>query len=73
MIWVDFVLRPLGIWQEVADRNRRMSATFHFEIDRSRSLVRITMAGLFKPADIRAFDDARREAHAGWTARPTCT
>jgi len=50
-----------------------MSATFHFEIDRSRSLVRITMAGLFTPADIRAFDDARRKAHAGWTARPTCT
>jgi len=47
-----------------------MSATFHFEIDRSRSLVRITMAGLFTPADIRDFVDARREAHARLDCAP---
>ena len=41
-----------------------MSASFSFEIDRSRDLVRIRMAGLFTPADIAAFLDARRRAHA---------
>lgn len=41
-----------------------MSATFSFDIDKARSLVRITMAGLFTPADIRDFLDERRVAHA---------
>jgi hypothetical protein len=40
-----------------------MSATFSFETDKSRRLVRITMSGLFTPADIRDFLEARRKAH----------
>lgn len=43
---------------------QRMSATFSFTIDKARSLVRITMSGLFTPDDIRDFLDARRVAHA---------
>lgn len=45
-----------------------MGAKFSFDIDPTRGLVRITMAGLFSLADIRAFFDARREAHEalGW-------
>ena len=41
-----------------------MNANFSFEIDRSRDLVRIRMAGLFTAPDIAAFLDARRRAHA---------
>jgi hypothetical protein len=48
----------------MADKNRGMSATFSFAIDKSRSLIRITMAGLFTPADIRDFLAARHKAHA---------
>ena len=40
-----------------------MDASFSFEIDRSRDLVRITMAGLFTARDIAAFLEARRKAH----------
>lgn len=47
-----------------------MSATFSISIDRPRSLVRITMAGLFTPADIRDFIEARRVAHAQLTCGP---
>ena len=45
-----------------------MNADFSFEIDPSQGLVRITMAGLFTIADVRAFAEARREAQAalGW-------
>ena len=45
-----------------------MSAHFSFAIDPARGLIRIAMAGLFLPADVAAFLEARREAHAalGW-------
>lgn len=41
-----------------------MDASFSFSIDRGRGLVRIRMAGLFAPADIAAFIEARRRSHA---------
>ena len=41
-----------------------MDAHYTFEIDRSRSLVRITMSGLFTLADIDAFLRDREKAHA---------
>jgi hypothetical protein len=41
-----------------------MDASFSFQIDRSRDLVRIKMAGLFTPADIAAFLEGRAKAHA---------
>lgn len=41
-----------------------MNATFSFEVDRARDLVRIEMSGLFAPDDIAAFLEARRRAHA---------
>jgi len=41
-----------------------MNAHFSFSIDRTHGLVRIAMGGLFGPADIAAFLEARREAHA---------
>ena len=41
-----------------------MDASFSFEVDRSRDLIRIQMSGLFTPADIAAFLEARRRAHA---------
>ena len=41
-----------------------MSARFSFRVEPSRDLVRIEMAGLFTPADIDAFLEARRRAHA---------
>ena len=41
-----------------------MNASFSFKIDRAYGLVRIRMAGLFTPADIAAFLEARRRAHA---------
>lgn len=40
-----------------------MEASFSFQVDRSRDLVRIRMAGLFTFGDIAAFLDARRRAH----------
>jgi hypothetical protein len=49
---------------------RLMSATFSFTIDKSRSLVRIAMSGLFTPDDIRDFIGARREAHAALGCAP---
>ena len=41
-----------------------MNASFSFEIDRARDLVRIQMSGLFLPDDIATFLEARRRAHA---------
>jgi len=41
-----------------------MNASFSFEVDRARELVRIRMSGLFTPADIAAFVEGRRQAHA---------
>ena len=41
-----------------------MNASFSFEVDRARDLIRIQMAGLFTPADIEAFLEERRRAHA---------
>lgn len=40
-----------------------MHASFSFEIDSSRDLVRIRMAGLFTDQHIAAFLEARRKAH----------
>lgn len=47
-----------------------MDARFIFEIDAARDLVRVTMTGLFAPADVDAFLAARRQAHAGLTCGP---
>jgi hypothetical protein len=41
-----------------------MNASYSFEVDRARDLVRIRMSGLFTPDDIAAFLDARQRAHA---------
>ena len=41
-----------------------MDAHYTFEIDRARSLVRITMSGLFTLADIDAFLGDREKAHS---------
>ena len=41
-----------------------MDAHYTIEIDRARSLVRITMSGLFTLADIEAFLRDREKAHA---------
>ena len=41
-----------------------MDVTFSFSTDRTRDLVRIQMAGLFTRADIDAFLEERRRAHA---------
>jgi hypothetical protein len=40
-----------------------MDAEYHFQIDRSRDLVRIRMAGLFTLGDIGGFLEARQLAH----------
>lgn len=40
-----------------------MSAEFSIVVEPERDLVRIAMAGLFTPEHIRAFYEARREAH----------
>src|SRR3546814_20172976 len=47
-----------------------MNATYSFEIDRARSLVRITMSGLFTLADVDGFVRDRREAHAALGCAP---
>ncbi|RYD58851.1 MAG: hypothetical protein EOP60_02795 [Sphingomonadales bacterium] len=41
-----------------------MSAEFSIEADPSRDLIRIRMAGFFTQADMLAFIEARRVAHA---------
>jgi hypothetical protein len=40
-----------------------MSAHFSFAVDRPRGLVRVVMVGLFEPADVARFREARRRAH----------
>lgn len=47
-----------------------MDASFSFEVDRSRDLVRIVMTGLFLPASVARFLAARREAHARLACGP---
>lgn len=47
-----------------------MTAEFSFEVDRTRDLVRIRMAGFFTHADIADFMTARRLAHARLTCEP---
>ena len=47
-----------------------MAGTFSFRIDRSRDLVRITMAGFYTLEDIRAFLEARKKAHAALGCAP---
>ncbi|HMG45834.1 MAG TPA: hypothetical protein VK614_00035 [Allosphingosinicella sp.] len=47
-----------------------MDASFSFDVDRSRDLVRITMAGLFLPASVARFVAARAEAHARLACGP---
>lgn len=41
-----------------------MNASFSFQVDRARDLIRIQMAGLFTPPDIKAFLEERQVAHA---------
>lgn len=48
----------------------RMDGHFSFRVDSARSLVRITMSGLFTRADVAAFVAARREAHAELRCAP---
>ena len=47
-----------------------MNASFSFDVDRARDLVRIQMSGLFAPDDIAAFVEARRRAHAELRCAP---
>jgi hypothetical protein len=47
-----------------------MDGQFTFSVDRATSLVRIKMAGLFTRADVAAFVEARREAHAELSCAP---
>lgn len=47
-----------------------MGASFSFDVDRSRDLVRITMAGLFTLDDINTFLEARRKAHEALACGP---
>jgi hypothetical protein len=41
-----------------------VSASYSFDVDVPRDLVRIAMGGLFTPEDIDGFLEARRAAHA---------
>jgi hypothetical protein len=47
-----------------------MGGDYSFRVDRAKSLVRITMSGLFTRADVAAFLDARREAHERLACAP---
>ena len=47
-----------------------MSEKFHFEIDRARGLVRITMSGFYEAEDVTAFVEARAKAHAALGMAP---
>ena len=47
-----------------------MSASFSFEVDPERDLVRIRMAGFFRPTDIADFLAARRVAHQALRCGP---
>ena len=47
-----------------------MSAEFSIEVDPQRDLVRIRMAGFFRPADIADFVEARQAAHEALGCAP---
>ncbi len=47
-----------------------MGAKFSIAVEPDRDLVRIRMSGFFTPADITAFLDERRRAHAQLTCEP---
>ena len=47
-----------------------MNAEFSFEVDPERDLVRIRMAGFFRPGDIADFLEARRVAHEKLSCAP---
>lgn len=47
-----------------------MQPSFSITVDVSLSLVRVTLAGFFLPADVKRFHKARREAHQLLTCRP---
>ncbi len=47
-----------------------MTATFSFDVDPARDLVRITMVGFFTPADIIAFRAAQDREHRKLTCAP---
>ena len=47
-----------------------MSATFHFEVDSTRHLVRLTLSGFFHREDIAALARARTEAYRGLDGAP---
>ena len=47
-----------------------MNASFSFTTDWARDLVRIQMAGLFSRADVAAFLEGRRRAHANLRCAP---
>ena len=47
-----------------------MDANYSFAIDRRHGLVRITMSGLFGPADVAGFLEERRKAHEALGCAP---
>jgi hypothetical protein len=47
-----------------------MDARFSIDVDPRRDLVRITLAGFFKPADVERFLAARDEAHRKLACAP---
>ena len=47
-----------------------MSAKFTFEVEPERDLVRISMGGFFRAADIEDFIEARRVAHQALRCAP---
>lgn len=47
-----------------------MDARFSIDVDPRRDLVRITLAGYFRPADVERFLAARDQAHRALTCAP---
>jgi hypothetical protein len=47
-----------------------VSALYSFEIDGDRDLVKIVLAGLFRPIDVADFFEARRKVHRKLTCAP---
>jgi hypothetical protein len=47
-----------------------MSASFAFDVDPGRNLIRIRMGGFFTPDDITAFLESRNTAHRQLTCAP---
>lgn len=47
-----------------------MTATFSFDVEPERDLVRISMGGFFRPDDIADFVEARRVAHQALRCAP---